>query len=145
MMEFRRDGAMYNNLLYVLFWCDVLCPYHDSVSTAYTCKYIAVFRELSWFLTHLLNYCCSGGDCDVVLEETPSLLLVTFVVCLFASFFMLLFSCVTCGSVCCPTKCCGPADEGDAPWTDLEGDTQGEMTHVGVKANSIPLPEKNIV
>jgi hypothetical protein len=51
-----------------------------------------------------------SGNCDIVLVKTPQLLHAAFAIGFIASFMMLFFSCITCGSTCCPTKCCGPAD-----------------------------------
>jgi hypothetical protein len=51
-----------------------------------------------------------SDNCDIVLEKTPQLLHAAFAICFVVSFMMLFFSCISCGSICCPNKCCGPPD-----------------------------------
>lgn len=61
---------------------------------------------------------------------TPQLLHAAFAICFVATFMMLFFSCVSCGSTCCPNKCCGPA-EGDHAEANLalNAPLSGQQVH----------------
>jgi hypothetical protein len=79
----------------------------------------------------VIGFSRSDGNCDTVLEKTPQLLHAAFGVGFVASFAMLLFSCISCGSVCCPAQCCGPAEEGDRQGDDLKDPLQADQQHHG--------------
>lgn len=51
-----------------------------------------------------------GDNCGHILDLPPDLQ-ASYVLCLVSAFAMLLYSIITCGTVCCPAKCCGFANE----------------------------------
>ena len=51
-----------------------------------------------------------GDNCGHILDLPPDLQ-ASYLLCLVSAFTMLLFSIITCGTVCCPAKCCGFANE----------------------------------
>lgn len=55
-----------------------------------------------------------SDSCDNILDTPPDLQ-VSYALCLIAIPFILAFSIITCGAVCCPAKCCGyPSKEEQA-------------------------------
>jgi len=91
----NEDWTSYSNL------CQLGNPDYD-------CVCVRDETDTDCYGFHLAN---DSGNCDIVLETTPRLLHSAFAIGFVVSFLMMFFSCITCGSTCCPAKCCGPAEE----------------------------------
>jgi hypothetical protein len=59
-----------------------------------------------------------------------------------ASFMMLFFTCITCGSICCPTQCCGPADP--AQGAAGGGLSASTSTSTSTSSNKVPLASQEV-